>query len=357
MVHQRLRIKAALPSGQAEQLSALGQLLDESYPDPTGFFEHGLALLGQQLHLDCAVISRNCESGFEPTWWYCPDSRLMEKLTGHQDHDLCQLVQSHPRRTLVVHDTAERQEWRALRSSREVGIRACIGTLLWQDGRPGGVLVGMERKPHHFERHELALFAAVANLFARTMEVEALKYELRVTRDALDLATAIVEDSAFESVQSGLPSAHYLDVWLKANLYLARRRDEVMALVIWHQEPNTRMLHDLRKLAETLRGEDLLVDMAHGDFLLLLPHTDRAGAVKPLERLRAITGAIPMGATLWDPRREEDREDLTLQVTRGRLHRALGESRRLGLDGNADVYWDMDGSELSEELDMEILPV
>lgn len=355
MIHHRLHEKT-LP-GQAEQLNALGQLLDQSYPDPTGFFEQGLALLGQQLTLDCAVVSRTCESGFEPTWHYCPDPHLMESLMAHRDHDLCQLVQAHPRRTLVVHDTHERPEWRALRTSREVGIRACVGTLLWQDGHPGGVLVGLKRKAHRFERHELALFAAVANLFARTMEVEALKYELRVTRDALDLATAIVEDSAFESAHSGLPSAHYLDVWLKANLYLARRRDETMTLVSWNQEVNVKVLHGLRKLAETLRGEDLLVDMGHGDFLMLLPHTDRSGAIRPLERLRNITGSVPMGATLWDPRREEDREDLTLQVTRRRLSQALGESRLAFAEGRGAIHWALEGQESSELGDPEILPV
>lgn len=355
MVYRRLQGKE-LP-GQAEQLSALGQLLDQSFPDPTGFFEQGLALLGQQLGLDCAVVSRTCASGFEPTWTYCPDPRLMERLMARQDHDLCQLVQAHPRRTLVVHDTQERPEWRALHTSRDVGIRACVGTLLWQDGRPSGVLVGLKRKPHRFERHELALFAAVANLFARTMEVEALKYELQVTRDALDLATAIVEDSAFESAHSGLPSAHYLDVWLKANLYLARRRDEIMTVVSWNQEVSPKVLHGLRKLAESLRGEDLLVDMGHGDFLLLLPHTDRAGAVRPLERLRNITGPVPMGATLWDPRREEDRDDLALLATRRRLSQALGESRLAFAEGRGVIHWALEGREVSELGDPEILPV
>ncbi len=337
-----------------EHLSALGQLLDQTTPDPRALFEHGLALLAQQLHLDCVVVSRTCDAGLEPTWWHCPDAELMERLSASRDHDLCQLIQAHPHRTLVVQDTADRPEWRALRTSRDAGIRTCIGGLLWQDGRPGGVLLGLGREPHRFERHELALFAAVANLFARTIEVEALKYELRVTRDALDLATAIVEDSAFESPSSGLPSASYLEVWLKANLYLARRRDERMALVLWHLEPRGEVLQALRRLAETLRGEDLMVDLGHGEFLLLMPHTDRAGAVRPLERLRGLTGPIPMGATLWDPRREADRDDLTLQLTRTRLLRALGESRRGSGVRGADVYWEL---EAVEEGDPEILPV
>ena len=57
------------------------------------------------------------------------------------------------------------------------------------------------------------------------------------------------------------------------------------------------------------------------------------------------------------PRREEDRDDFTLQVTRGRLSRALGESRLTATEDGAEIHWSLEPEVVSEPLDPEILPV
>jgi len=106
-----------------------------------------------------------------------------------------------------------------------------------------------------------------------------------------------------------LPNLHYLDIWLKANLYLARRRGECMCLARWDLPMTREMTKHLKAVADALRGEDLLVDMGRDRFLLLLPRTPREGAQILLARIRARIGETPMGATLWDPNLEPDRQD------------------------------------------------
>jgi len=168
-----------------------------------------------------------------------------------------------------------------------------------------------------------------ANLFSKTLEVENLKHELRVTRDALDLTSAVVEDSALESSATRLPTRPYLDIWLKANLYLARRRGEAMAVAQFQLELSPDRRRRLKEVAEALRGEDLLVDLGHQAFLLLLPRTPQEGAQILLDRIRQRLGAVPMGATLWNPLHRTDRDDLALKKASHRVALALGRSQEL----------------------------
>ncbi len=182
---------------------------------------------------------------------------------------------------------------------------------------------------------------ALANLFSKTLEVENLKHELRVTRDALDLTSAVVEDSALESSATRLPTRPYLDIWLKANLYLARRRGEAMAVAQFQLELSPDRRRRLKEVAEALRGEDLLVDLGHQAFLLLLPRTPQEGAQILLDRIRQRLGAVPMGATLWNPLHRTDRDDLALKKASHRVALALGRSQELFRNGASQVVWDV----------------
>lgn len=130
-----------------------------------------------------------------------------------------------------------------------------------------------------------------------------------------------------------------------------------MAVVGWNQELTPLLLEPLRELAETFRGEDLLVDMGQGGFLLLMPHTDQEGAKRPLERLRAVTGQVPMGATLWDPKQAGDRDDVTFVATRTRVHAALVESRGTVVNCEARVCWHMRPATAPNEADSVVQPV
>ena len=318
-----------------DHLAALGSLLEEAFPDPTQLFEHGLQLLVQQLGLAGAVITKLTDLGYEAFWWATgpgagPDASIHEPAEG-----FAPLVLETPTRTLIIRDAFNDPQWREHTAFRRLGIRAYIGVPLHQSGRVIGVLSVHAGTPQPFTRAEIAMVNAMANLFSKTLEVEQLKHELHMTREALDLTSAVVEDSALESRDTHLPNLRYLDIWLKANLYLARRRNEPMVVAVWELAPTRESRRALRSVAEALRGEDLLVDQGRARFLLLLPRTAQEGGCILLERIRAKLGAIPMGATLWDPCYRPDRRDLAIQGAVRRAGEALASSR----EGAGEVAW------------------
>ena len=242
-------------------------------------------------------------------------------MTTHEPaHDFCSRVLEHPGRTLMIRDVAKDPAWQGLRATQPFSAKAYLGASLNQSGRITGVLSVTSGRPKAFTRAEIAMVKALANLFGKTLEVEQLKHELQVTRDALDLTAAVVEDSALEAPVSRLPNLHYLDIWLKANLFLARRRGEAMAVVRWGMPLTLEAKKGLMEVSEALRGEDLLVDLGQEQLLLLLPHTPQEGAQILLDRIRLRLGPIPMGATLWNPTHKADRDDFVL---RNATHRAV----------------------------------
>ncbi|HWQ08817.1 MAG TPA: hypothetical protein VN436_06915, partial [Holophaga sp.] len=168
---------------------------------------------------------------------------------------------------------------------------------------------------------------------------EAMREELRATRNVLDLTAAVVEDHALESPATRLPNLRYLEIWLKAHLYLAQRRGEPMSVAIWQAILDPEVRQNLQDIAGALRGEDLLVDLGDGQFLLLLPHTAPEGAQVLLERIRGVLGPIPVGATLWQPLHPAEGEEPDIQqaVLRASEARAYSEEHAEG--GRAEVQW------------------
>jgi GGDEF domain-containing protein len=148
-----------------------------------------------------------------------------------------------------------------------------------------------------------------------------------------------VEDHSLESPATRLPNRRYLDIWLKAHLYLAQRRNEPMSVAHWRitTDPETRQ--NVREIAAALRGEDLLVDLGGEEVVLLLPHTGIEGAQILLERIRALLGPIPMGATLWQPLHPVDSDDLAIQQALLRASEARTYSEETAVDGCAEVQW------------------
>jgi len=320
---------------RTDHLSALGNLVEKAFPNPGELFCHGLELLVQQLGADRAVMTRVGDLGFEAFWWATSDGQAPDQSIHNVSESFCPKVLENPTRTLVIRDATLDPRWKNHSGWRKLGIRSYIGAPLRQAGKIIGTLNIQSARPRDFSRAEVAMVNAMANLFSKTLEVETLKQELRMTRDALDLTTAVVEDSALECPQSHLPNLHYLEIWLKANLYLARRRGEAMSVVRWDLPLNRDSAKRLKAIAEALRGEDLLVDMGHDRFLLLLPRTPQDGARILLERIRLRIGEIPMGATLWDPGREPDREDFTAHHA---IHRA---QEALTLASGGQEFWVM----------------
>jgi hypothetical protein len=335
------RIRFLDPHETGDHLSSLGDFVERAFPDPAQLFDHGLNLLVQQLAVDRAVMIRATKLGLEAFWWATAEGIEPDRAIHEPSLNFCPRVLQNPARTLVVRDALADQDLKDHSAFRELGIRSYIGVPLRQSSKSIGVLSVQSSRPRKFTRAEIAVVNAMGNLFSKTLEIEHLKTELLLTREALDLTTAVVEDSALEAAQSRLPNRHYLDIWLKANLYLARRRAEPMSVVRWSLPYSPGIRGPLKEIAEALRGEDLLVDMGHDEFLLLLPRTGVLGAEILLERIRSKLGPIPMGASLWHPLHRMDRDDLTLQHASQRALEGLQRSRRRGPDGKGDLIWEL----------------
>ena len=335
------RIRSMRGSASHRHLHALGELVDHVFPDPSHLFDHGLALLVQQLGMESAVMSRLTELGWEAFWWATAKGVHPDLAIHEPANTFCPYVLKNAGRTLMIRDASLDPEWKEHYASRALGLRAYLGASLNLSGEAMGVLSVSSRHPKAFTRAEIAMVKSLANLFGKTLEVEQLKHDLQVTRDALDLTAAVVEDSALKAARSRLPNAHYLDIWLKANFYLARRRGEVMAVARWRTSFSGESKKALLDIFESLRGEDLLVDLGHDDFLLLLPHTPREGAQILLDRIRKRLGSVCMGATLWNPSQNADRNDLMIRNAIRRAFLGMQRSQELATDRGSDVVWDV----------------
>lgn len=335
------RKRPARSSDPQGHLHALGALVDRTFPYPTQLFDHGLALLVQQLGVDRAVMSRLTDLGWEAFWWATADGIQPDHAIHEPAHNFCPHVLENPGRSLMIRDATTDPAWKGHSAARQLGVKAYLGVALNQSGRIMGVLSVTSGRAKAFSRAEIAMVKALANLFGKTLEVEQLKHELQVTRDALDLTTAVVEDSALEAPASRLPNLHYLDIWLKANLFLARRRGESMAVVRWRMPLNKETKRSLQDISDALRGEDLLVDLGREEFLLLLPRTAQEGAQILLDRIRLRLGAVAMGATLWNPMHKADRNDLVLRNAIKRAALGLARSQELASGQGAQIVWDL----------------
>lgn len=334
-----LKPRRAKKSALAQtSLDVLSELLEEAFPDSEDFFNHGLEFLVRRLAVDRAAMTRATESGLE-TSWAVTAANLSEDHPIHGvDEHLGSRVLDHPERILVIQDMREDPRLRAMNSLVQTGVRSYLGILLGPCGT-GLAFLSLQRcQARGWTPLEIVLAKAVAAFFAKSLEVENLREELEATRNILDITTAVVEDSALENPATHLPNRHYLEVWLKAQLYLARRRDEIMAVVQWQAPVDREVRKQLLDISHSLRGEDLLADL--GDTcLLLLPRTELKGAEILLERIRAVVGPMPMGATLWLPQHPVDRDDLLLQQAILRSSEALTYSQEAGQNGSGDIQW------------------
>ena len=318
----RTGLKHSFREEAEDHLNALSSILSKNYLDATQLFDHCLNLLVKQLKVDRAVMVRATDLGLEAFWWAESQNLSLGDTLHAPDKSFSPYVLERPNRVLVVKDAASDPHWSQVPAHTELGICSYIGTALRESDHAVGVLCVQHGKPKDFSRSAIALMIAVANLLSRALEVEALKQELRLTKDSLDLTSAVVEDSSLQSLQSGLPNQRYLEVWLRANLFMAKRRGEPMAVVLWHWPESPRRRKVLNNISSSLRGEDLLVDFGRDRFLLLLPHTPQSGAEVLIERIREEMGEIAMGGTFW----ETELDDVQLHMALRRCELALKES-------------------------------
>ena len=314
-------------AGSSDHLAALSDLLQDSRTDAVRLFEHGLELLVQAFGVDQALLTRVTHLGHEVVWWASAPHTPLTGIFESPEKGFCPFVIAHPDRTLTIRNAAAEPRWRKSTGYQELGIRSYAGVALRVGDQAHGTLCVQHHAPHAFTRAELALLRTMGHLIARTLESENLKQELQAALDALELSSAIVEDSALLSARSGLPNRRYLDIWLRSSLFMARRRREPMAIALWSQPMVAGTKGRLAAVAGHLRGEDLLVELSSDQYLLLLPHTSDSGAEVLLTRVRETVGPHPTGAALWLP----DGKDMTMKSALRRVAKAFTDANREGL--------------------------
>jgi len=298
-------------------LRALGELLREQDPEPFSLFDASLELLTRHFMVDHAMIAKVSQGKLDTFWWVQAGTGAQEPLELHQGLHLCERVMQEPEGCLALGTVfpSEGGPW----------LRSFAGVILREQGMTVGALAVLNRHPFVFAQDDLDFMRSVAGLIGRVLELENLKYEFQMAQDALALSAAVVQDSALESNATGLPNARYLDVWTQAYLHHARRYKETLSLVLWEQRGDAPKAA-LREFSKGLRGNDLLVELGPGRYLLLLPMTLQEGAEVVLGRLGAELGHPPMGATLWMP----DRDDIKLRAAMMRAGLALKDAAREG---------------------------
>ena len=312
-------------------MEALAELLERHPSDSVKLFEHGLALLVEELGVDRALLTRVTGLGYEVFWWATAPSISVAEVIQAPEKGFCPFVLEHPERTLTIHDAAMEHHWQESPAYLDLGIRAYAGVALMVNGSTAGTLCLQQCTPRSFNHADTSLLRAVGQLMSRTMEHENLKQELRATMESLELSSAIVEDSALQGARSGLPNRRYLDIWLRSALFMARRRREPIALVLWSQPLVHGTKGRLENALRALRGEDLMVELSTDQYLLLMPHTSDAGAAVLWSRLQKKLGSHPAGATLWLP----DGHDMTLKSALKRAAEAFTHAHSKG----ADLVW------------------
>ncbi len=331
---------------------ALATLAEGDYPHATQFFSQGLDILIRHLGLDRVAMTRVTSHGLETCWWSLGERVGPEDAIHETDEFFGPRVMDSPGQTLAVPDLLLDPELAAHPSARRLGIRTYLAIPLRHSGKCIGILSLQSLEPRVLSDPEFAFVKVLGLVFSRALEAETLRDDLQATRNVLDLTAAVVEDHSLESPGTRLPNRRYLEIWLKAHLYLAQRRGEPMSVAHWTISLDLQAKQSLRDIAAALRGEDLLVDLGEEEFLLLLPHTGIEGAQVLLDRIRTVLGPIPVGATLWQPLHPVDSEDLAIQQAMLRASEARRYSEENTVDGVCEVQWmllEMEGEETGSE--------
>lgn len=314
--------KPALDIKPGRAMRALGELLRNDGLEPFALFDACLELLIRQFMADHALITRVSEGKLDTFWWVQAGNGAQEPTAVHQSLRLCERVLEEAEGNLVLGSVsrAEGGSW----------LRAFAGVVLREGGHPVGTLAVLHSQPFVFSPEDLDFIRSVAGLLGRGMEIENLKFQLEVARESLALSSAVVQDSALETATTGLPNGRFLEIWMKGHMHRARRQKEVLSLAIWE---GAHAGETLRALAQSLRGDDLMVELSRGRFLLLLPQTQQEGAEIILNRILQELGNPPMGATLWLP----GKDDLLMRTAQRRAELARQESARN--PGGSGLLW------------------
>lgn len=311
-------MKPAIEVKPGRAMRALGELLRNDGLDAFALFDTALELLVRQFMVDHALITRKSQGHLDTFWWVHAGEGAQEPIEVHQSLHLCERVLQEPEGTLALGSLFPPEGG--------PGLRAFAGVTLKERGQAVGTLAVLHGQPYVFSPEDVDFIRSVGGLLERALEIENLRFQLAVAQETLALSNAVVQDSALENEGTGLPNGRFLDVWIKGNMHRARRQKETLALALWGGPDQPLSLAGLKAASERLRGNDLLVELARGRFLLLLPQTPQEGAQLLLDRLAPDLGHPPMGATLWQP----DQDDLQLRGALRRAELALEEASKSG---------------------------
>ena len=312
---------------KSPHLQVYKDLLEPQFHDASRLFEAGLRLLVSRLEVDSAVMTRVTGLGYEAIWWATRDDVPPGPDVLDPTRTYCARVLEEPGRTLVIRNAPADPGYHGHPAHTDLNIQAYIGVPLRRSDAAIGVLSVQHSTPRAFTRNDVVLANLVGNVLSKVMEIELLKEELHTTREALDLTMSVVEDSALEAPETRLPSRSFLEVWLRACLFMARRRGESMSVIVWNLPVTKESSRNLRAIAEQARGEDLLVDLGRETFALLLPRTGPQGAEVVISRIRRLVGQVFIGATVWHPLNPADQDDLTIKNALRRAAEALRRCR------------------------------
>ena len=304
-------------------MQALGELLRKRDLDPFALFDAALELLVRQFVVDHALITRLSEGHLDTFWWVAAGTGAKVPVEVQKSLRLCERVLKEPEGHLVLGSLFEEEAG--------PGIRAFAGVVLREGGRSIGTLAILNGHPYAFCDGDIEFIKSVGGLLERALEIENLRYQLRVSQDSLALTTAVAQESTLEGGWSGLPNGRFLDVWMKGHMHHARRQKETLCVALWEWQGKAPGAAEIRRIAQGLRGDDLMVELAPNRLLLLLPQASQEGAQVLLERVSRELGNPPMGATLWLP----DRDDLMLNAAMRRAEQARQES----LQGSGGIRW------------------
>jgi diguanylate cyclase (GGDEF)-like protein len=176
------------------------------------------------------------------------------------------------------------------------GIRSAVAAPLMRQALPSGVISLDSTRVSAFADADLRLLVAFANTASAAIEHARLHAEVQ---------TLAITDSI-----TGLTNRREFDRSLEVELSRAVRYAYPLSLIILdiddfkkyndtfgHPAGDTRLLAIARLLRENVRDPDLAARYGGEEFALILPHTDKTGALALAERVRAAAeGASPQRA-------------------------------------------------------------
>ena len=179
-----------------------------------------------------------------------------------------------------------------------------------------------------------------AQIDAHTRQIQEYSHVLEKQKTALEAANAQLEALALSDGLTGLGNRRALETRMEQELGRAERYGLPLSLVLLDvdefKDYNDTFGHPagdevLRLLSRALSGEgretDFFARYGGEEFVVLLPHTDGAGAVKFAERLRSVLAAVP-----WPGRA------VTASFGVATLHPAMQNQAELVASADAALY-------------------